>query len=201
MAAQLSTNHQQQMPWCLLLTMAAALVDAGSHKGKNDVLLDSGNLNKLRMKHSSITHCLAPCLPSSANCEIKSCMCLNMVVVICNGGEDDWGAKTQFFCNCIQFPLIKSAAKGKAAMVKDCMDARCMWTWKGVANGSGLAVLDDLSNPVHFSHACCSVFDGAVDPAQPLVGIVLEHKPMTVCESCVVVCLALWHDHTQKETF
>ena len=82
------------------------------------------------------------------------------------------GTKTQFLCNCIQFPLIKSAAERKAAVMKDCMDAHHTWTWKGVADGGGLAVLDDLSNLVHFAHAHCLVFDVTVDPAQPLVGIV-----------------------------
>ena len=36
-----------------------------------------------------------------------------------------------------------------------------------------------------------SVFDAAVDPAQPLADTVLEHKLSMACKSCVAVHLAL----------
>ena len=164
----LNCSHHQQgacggMAFCgpLVANAVASSSCCGLSTGRhgipsgleNDVLLDNGNLNKLRAKHNSVTHCLDPCPPLLADCEIKSCMCKDAVVAIHNGGEDDWGVKTQFLCDRIQFPLIKSAAKGKVAMTKDCMDMCCTWTWKGVANGSGLAVLDDLNNPVCFARA------------------------------------------------
>ena len=135
--------------------------------------------------------CLALRLPSQADREIESRICEDAVMAICNGGEDNWGVKTQFLCNRIQFPLIKSAAKGEAAMMKDCMGTHHMWTWEGVADGGGLAILNDLSNPAHFDHVRFLAFGAAVDPAQLLVDVASEHEPETAHESCVVVHLVL----------
>ena len=68
----------------------------------NDVPFDNWNLKKQHVKHDDVAHCLAPHLASSVDCEIKSCICEDMVAAICDGGKEDWWrGKTLFLCNCI----------------------------------------------------------------------------------------------------
>ena len=96
----------------------------GGHRillgSKSDVLLDNGNLNKLDVKHDSITHCLAPCPPSSADRETKSHLCEDTVVAIRNGGKEDWGVKTQFLCDHIEFPWA-TARSARCRGMRQCM--------------------------------------------------------------------------------
>ena len=75
-------------------------------------------------------------------------------------------------------------------MMKDCMDACCMSTWKGAANAGGWAI-NNLGNPADFDSVWFWVFNAAVDPVQPLVDSVSEHKPGMAHKGFVVVCLAL----------
>ena len=157
--------------------------------GKQVIVLPSGNLNKLHVKHDNVAHCLAPRPPPAEDRELKSRVFEDAVATIRGSSEADWGAKTQFLCNRMQLPACESMAKEKVSDVKDVRSACFAWTCKA-ANAENGAALDIATAP-NFDLLRCVIFNAAIDPTQPLADVVSDHKPAAIVREDVVVRAAV----------
>lgn len=127
-------------------------------------MLDNNNLNMHAYKHSTCTFYIAPDPGASANCEVKSCVLEDTIIMVWTS-KGSLEAKFGFLIHHFQMSIIKTGMQKYAAnFLKPDSSIFTMWSYCDLCTND-YAVVVPSARPTFPNDACYIWFNIIVNPA------------------------------------